>query len=81
MRERAFFPLRHLNNNLAELLLPKAQKEMQDELERYVLNIRNMERLGDNEQALHAQVLEEHPAQLVVIKRMTILAEQYYSLT
>lgn len=79
--ERAFFPLRYLNTSLADLLSPNAQREMQNEMERHVLAIRDMERLRDVGQALHEQVPGERLAQLAAIKRMTVLVEQHPPLT
>lgn len=81
VQERAFFPLRYFNNCLAELLPPAAQREMQGELERCVLNIRDTERMRDVGQTMRAQNLGEKTAKLAAIKRMTVLVEQHLSMT
>ncbi|MCJ1309030.1 hypothetical protein MMC25_002685, partial [Agyrium rufum] len=78
--ERAFFPLRYLNNCLSELLPVSQQKEMQETFEHKILSIEDVQRLRDIGEALRTQKQGEHPARLAAIKRMTILAEQHLSL-
>ncbi|KAI9861845.1 MAG: hypothetical protein M1824_001956 [Vezdaea acicularis] len=76
-RERAFFPLRYFNKDLAELLPYTAQKEMEGKLESCLLNTLDTERLRDIGQALHTQMPGKRPVRLAKIKRMTLLVEQH----